>query len=126
MTGCRITVEVNGAGFLENAAQFDEARGHHRQVGHHVGVEEEGFEGTQCVGDAATRFNHFLVGASGVGVPLPSILEGMNLGARLRAVLLGEEDVVILAGVERRVKIDEIDGLVFDVAPENIEVISVI
>jgi hypothetical protein len=50
----------------------------------------------------------------------------MNLGTGLRAVFLGEENVVILAGVEGRVEVDKIDRLVLDVALEDFEVIAVI
>jgi hypothetical protein len=62
--------------------------------------------------------DHF-VGALGVEVPLPSVFECVNLGAGLRAVFLGEEDVVVLAGVEGRIEVDEIDGLLVDVALED-------
>jgi hypothetical protein len=44
----------------------------------------------------------------------------------LRAVFLGEENVVVLAGVEGRVEIDEIHRLVLDVALEDFEVIAVV
>jgi hypothetical protein len=44
----------------------------------------------------------------------------------LRAVLLGEEDVVVLAGVEGRVEIDEIDGLVLHITLEDFEIVAVI
>ena len=37
------------------------------------------------------------------------------------AVFFGEEDVVVLAGVEGRVEVDEVDGLVLDVALEDFE-----
>ena len=50
----------------------------------------------------------------------------MDLGAGLGAVFLGEEDVVVLAGVEGRVEIDEIDRLVLDVALEDFEVVAVV
>jgi hypothetical protein len=63
MAGGGVAVEIDGAGFFEDAAQFDEARGHHGEVGHHVGVEEEGFEGAQGVGDAAALLDDLLVGA---------------------------------------------------------------
>jgi hypothetical protein len=46
-----------------------EARGHHREIGHHVAVAEEGAEGTHGVGDAAALLDDFLVGALGVHVP---------------------------------------------------------
>ena len=50
----------------------------------------------------------------------------MNLGAGLRAVFFGEEDVVVLAGVEGRVEVDEVDRLVLDVELEDFEVVAVI
>jgi hypothetical protein len=50
----------------------------------------------------------------------------MNLGAGLGAVFLGEEDVVVLAGVEGRVKIDEVHRLILDVALEDFEVVTVV
>jgi hypothetical protein len=43
-----------------------------------------------------------------------------------RAVFLGDEDVVILAGVEGRVEVDEIDRFVFAVKLEDFEVVAVI
>ena len=119
-------MEVDGAGRLEDAAQFDEARGHHGEVGHHVGVAEEGAEGAHGLGDAAALLDDVLVGALGVDVPLPGVLEGRDLGLELRAVLFGEEDVVVLAGVEGRVEVDEVDRLVLDVAPEDVEVVAVV
>ena len=62
----------------------------------------------------------------GFDVPLPGVLEGVNLGAGLGAVLLGEEDVVVLAGVEGRVEIDEVHRLVLNVALEDIEIVAVV
>jgi hypothetical protein len=44
----------------------------------------------------------------------------------LGAVFFGEEDVVVLAGVEGRVEIDEVHRLVLDVAAEDVEVVSVV
>jgi hypothetical protein len=50
----------------------------------------------------------------------------VNLGTGLRAVFFGEEDVVVLAGVEGRVEVDEVNRLVGDVALEDFEVVAVI
>jgi hypothetical protein len=36
-----------------------------------------------------------------------------------------KEDVVILAAVERRIKIDEVYGLVADIAAQHVEIIAV-
>ena len=70
--------------------------------------------------------DQFLVGALGFLVPLPGVLEGLDLGTGAGAVLFGEEDVVVLAGVEGRVEVDEVHGLVLDVAAEDVKVIAVV
>ena len=59
-------------------------------------------------------------------VPLPGVLEGADLGGGAGAVLFGEEDVVVLAAVEGRVEVDEVDGLVLDVAAQDVEVVAVV
>jgi hypothetical protein len=43
----------------------------------------------------------------------------------LSAYGFGEEDVVVLAGVEGRVEVDEVDGGVGDVAAEDFEVVAI-
>jgi hypothetical protein len=50
----------------------------------------------------------------------------VNLGAGLRAVFLGEENVIVLTGVEGRVEVDEVYRLVLDVTLEHIEIVAVI
>ena len=107
--------------------------GHHGEVGEHVGASEEGTEGAHGVGDAASgfdgiaspRFHYLVIGAGGFLVPLPGVFEGGDLGGRAGSVLFGEEDVVVLAGVEGRVELDEVYGGVGDVVAEDLEVVSV-
>jgi hypothetical protein len=50
-------------------------------------------------------------------VPPPGVLECLYLRRRLRAVLLGVEDVVVGVRVEGRIEVDEVDRLILDVAP---------
>ncbi len=106
--------------------EFDQARGHHGEVGHHVRCAEEGFESAHGVGDATSALYDFFVGALGVHVPLPGVFEGHDLRGGAGAVALGEEDVVVLAAVEGRVEVDEVDGLVLDVLAEDGEVVAVV
>ena len=40
--------------------------------------------------------------------------------------MIGEEDVVVLPGVEGRIEIDEVDGLGGDVLAEDLEVVAVV
>ena len=58
--------------------------------------------------------------------PFPGVLEGHDLGGGAGAVLFGEEDVVVLAAIEGRVEVDEVDRFVFDVAAEDVEVVAVV
>lgn len=87
---------------------------------------EESAEGTHGVGDAAAALDDFLIGGFGVHVPLPCVFEGHDLGAGAGAVFFGEEDVVVLAAVEGRVEVDEVDGFVLDMLAEDAEVVAVI
>jgi hypothetical protein len=48
------------------------------------------------------------------------------LSGGLTAVTLGEEDVIILVALERRVKIYKVNRFVFDIAAEYFQVIAVI
>ncbi len=71
-------------------------------------------------------FDDFFVGAGGFFVPLPGVFEGGDLGGGAGAVFFGEEDVVVLAGVEGRVEVDEVYGGVGDVVAEDLEVVAVV
>lgn len=119
-------MQVNRSRLLEDAMELDEARGHHCQIGHHVGVAQEGAEGTHRIGNAAATFDDFFVGTLGVHVPFPCIFEGHDLRSGTGAVALGEEDVVVLAAVEWRIEIDEVYGFVLDVLAQDGEVVAVI
>jgi hypothetical protein len=44
----------------------------------------------------------------------------------LRAVFLGEENVIVLTGVEGRVEVDEVYRLVLHITLENFEIVTVI
>jgi hypothetical protein len=94
---------------------------HHGEVGAHVGAVEEGSEGSHRVRHAAVLLDDFFV-----AVPLPGVLEGGDLGGGAGAVFFGEEDVVVPAGVEGWVEVDEVGGLVGDVFAENLEIIAVV
>jgi len=56
----------------------------------------------------------------------PGAFEGHDLGGGAGAVAFGEENVVVLAAVEGRVQVDEIDGFVLDVLAQDGEVVAVV
>ena len=106
--------------------QLDQARGHHRQIGHHVGVAEESAEGAHGVGDAPAALHDLFIRGLGVEVPLPRVLEGHDLRGGFGFVVLFEEHVVVLAAVEGRIEIDEVNRLVLDVLAQDGQVVAVI
>src|SRR5665213_2455596 len=126
VAGGRVAVEVDRTGVLEDAAKLDEARGHHGEVGEHVRAAEEGAEGAHGIGDAAALLDDLFVAAGSFFVPLPGVLEGGDLGGGARTVLFRKKDVVVLAGVERRVEVDEVDGVGRDVVAKDGEVVAVV
>ena len=79
------------------------------------------------LGDAvvagAEDFGVFL---RGFQIPRPAILERLDLRVRLRAVLFGEEDVVVGIRVELGIEVDQVDGFVFDVPAKDVEVVAII
>ena len=78
MRGGGVAVEVEGAGGLEGAAEFDEARGHHGEVGHPVVRAEEFHEGAHDAAELVAAQGEILVGALALAVPLPRVLEGLS------------------------------------------------
>jgi hypothetical protein len=44
----------------------------------------------------------------------------------MTTILFGEEDVIVLAGVEGRVEVDKVDGLVRDPFAQDLEVVAVV
>jgi hypothetical protein len=50
----------------------------------------------------------------------------MNLARGIRAIFFVEERVVVLRGVERRIEINEVNGLILDVSLQDVEVVTVI
>ena len=58
-------------------------------------------------------------------VPMPSVLERLNLCRRLLPVLGGKQDVVARVRVEGWIEVNEVNRLVFDVESENVQVVAV-
>jgi len=99
MAGRGVTMQVDGAGHFQNAMQLNKARSHHGKVSHHVAVPEKRFERLHDLGDAPTRFHHFLLGSFGFDVPFPSVFKSSDLRTGTAAVLLRKKDVVVLATI---------------------------
>jgi hypothetical protein len=55
---------------------------------------------------------------------MPRVLEGGDLRGRLLAFRTLEEDVVVRAGIEGRVQVDEVYRLLLDVVSEDAQVVA--
>ena len=109
-------MEVDATRWLEDSVEFGEALGHHREVGHHVVLAEEVSHGLEQFAELVGSLgDDFLVGALGLEGPVPGVVEGGDLGGGFLAGAFFEEDVVGGVGVEGRVEVDQVDGLVGDV-----------
>ena len=126
MTRHRITMQIDTRRWLHNAAEFYQSRGHHDEISQHIARTEEGPKGFKTIGDPPALGHDigedFLV----VLTPCPGILEGADLACRLVAVFLFEQDVVVLVAFERGVEVDQVDGFVRDIPPEDVQVVAVV
>src|SRR5947208_3254148 len=96
MTRRRIAMQIKAAGWFENAMEFDETRGHHREIGHHRRVFEEALKGFHHLDHSDVRavVYKLVIGVGGVG-PAPGVGEGVELCLAYLSARLAKEDVVI-------------------------------
>lgn len=104
--------------------QLLQAWRHHREKSQHAVRAVDLPEALQHDGHRPAG-GHWLV-ICGFGGLVPPFLERLDLGGLAIAILLGEEDVVVLGGVERRVEMHEVDRLVLHVAVLVVEVVAVV
>ena len=57
---------------------------------------------------------------------MPGVLEGVNPAGGVGAFFFVEEGIMVLGGIEGRVEINEVNGFVLEVTPEDVEVVAVI
>ena len=120
-------MEIDRAGGFEDAAQLDEAGGHHDEVGEHLVVVDELVECTQHGGYLGRGgLNKLVIGAFGGDTPVPGIIESLELGIGGLAAFVFEEDVIGAVGIERRVEVDEVYALSGNVFTQDGEVVAVV
>ncbi len=109
-------MEVYASSGLEHSVKLHQAGGHHYQVGGHgVGADELAQGRNHLLhlqGRGRILDDVQLVGPLRLLSPLPGVGEGLDLGGGILARFLAEEDVVGGVGVEGRVQVDQVDGLV--------------
>ncbi len=57
---------------------------------------------------------------------MPRVLERGYLRLGLGAGFVFEEDVVIAVRIKGRVEVDQVDGLVLDVFPQDVQIVAVV
>src|SRR5579863_119920 len=127
MTCCRVAMEIETAGWFENAMQFYKSGCHHDQIGHHLVTADKVMESfnhlCHVIGCLCDQFLKCVL--SGL-IPMPGVLEGGDLGFAIGAALIFEEDIVIAIRVERRVQIDQVYALGGDVFTQDVEIVSIV
>jgi hypothetical protein len=124
VAGARIAVEVDRSSALENARELGEPRGHHRQVGEHVALAKELPKRPKCVGNPAARVERLLEYGSRRGIPAPGVLERGH-ARRVTFTAAGrKEQRVALIALERRIEINQVDGLVAPEFAQQAEVVA--
>ena len=120
-----VAVQVNAAGGLEDTVKFNEANGHHDEIGHHIVAAQER---QQCLHQISQLTwparDRFLVDRLRFQAPLPCILKGGNLRGGFLAALFLEKDVIVGVGVKGRIKVNQVNAGVRDVITKNTQIIA--
>jgi hypothetical protein len=107
--------------------EFQQANGHHGEVRHHVVLFQERAHGSQHLRRIAVSGMHHLVESKlGFIAPMPSVLEGFNLGARFLAGGATKQNVVRGLTVEWRIEVNQIHALIVNAAAQNVEIVAVV
>jgi len=127
MTRCRIAVQVKRTGRFEHAVQLNQPNSHHGEVRHHVILAERRAHSLEHDRGIGVRPGYYLIkGTLGGLIPVPRVLERLDLGLRLLAGRRLEQDVIGGIGVERRIEVDHVHRIVRDALPEHGEVVAVV
>lgn len=94
--------------------------GYHCQIGHHLARADELSERFDHAADLIGFIYQFVVCLFGLQVPVPGVFERRDLRLRVGPALVFEQNVVVAVGIEWRVKVDQVNGLVPDVFPQDI------
>jgi hypothetical protein len=105
--------------------EFEEAVGHHGEIGHHVVLLEEFSEREHHLGHVGIG-GVFEIGKLALGLlaPMPRIFECGYLRVGFVALRRFKEYGIIALGIERRIEINEIDTLGGNVFAEDVEVVA--
>ncbi len=123
--GGGVAVEVERAGRFEDAVQFQQTVGHHREVGHDVVLTEERSQGLHYLGHVGVglmqQFDELTLGLL---APVPRVLERLDLRFALLPLRRFEQQVVVAFGIERRIEIDQVHRLVGNALPQHVKVVA--
>jgi hypothetical protein len=89
--------------------KLNEARRHHREIGHHWRMFKKAVECFHQLDDCDIRagVDELMISVRGVG-PAPRVGESVELRLAYLSALLSKQNVVICIRIKRRVEIDEI------------------
>jgi hypothetical protein len=58
--------------------------------------------------------------------PVPGVITGSDLRVRTGAAFVLEQHIIQTVLIERRIQVDQVHAIVFDAAPQNIQIIAVV
>ena len=93
---------------------------HHDEICHHLVAAEKRAERFDHAADLIGFVYEFVISFLGGEVPVPRVFERRDLRFAVAARFVAEQDVVISITIERRIEINEVNALVFDVIAEDL------
>ena len=126
----RVAVQIKGAGGLEGAVYLGDAKGHADEIGEQTAPLQDRskpFDEVNGLGGepAAVVGKDFGIALVRLNIPFPRIHKRL----RLRPVLAADvvvNLVIISLTIEGGITIAKINGLVFDIFPQDFEVVAVV
>ncbi len=123
----RIAVQIQRTSRLQHPVQLDQTHRHHGEIRHHVvGAQEGAHRPQQFEGIRIAAAHHLVECAFGPVVPVPRILERLDLRVAVRALGRLEQDIVIGVRIERRVEIDKVHAFVSDMFAQHVQIVAII
>ncbi len=133
----RVAVEVEAAGGLQHAVDFDDPERHVDEVGEQAAAPEHLLQPAdqldRLLGPARLPgarvqpldVEDIIDPLVGLVFPRPGIDERLRLGAILAALVVVDLEIIALR-VERRVDVAKIDAAALDLTPQHLEVVAVV
>jgi hypothetical protein len=111
-------------GRFQRLVQFQQARRHHEDVGHHLPAPQDAMQSLhEIVKPRVEPIPHELLVQQ--EAPLTGILERHDLRGAVVALALLKEEVVVARGFEGRIQIDQIHRFIGNTVAQDVQIVAV-